>query len=201
MPERVRLVVIGVFACVFAGFGGAWVAAYRSAGQSTLTADPSAAYAGYVRPPGARVPAYALTDQDGRAAAPGRGRLTVYTFIYSHCRDTCPIQVAQIRGAMDRLGHDVPVVGVSVDPADDTRDSARAFLAKQHMTGRMDFLLGTWAQLDPVWSAFGIAPQAKGRDHSASVVIVDARGRQRVGYPASGLTVDGLERDLRRLRA
>ncbi len=203
MPQRVRLVLIGVFVCVFAAFAGVWLAAYKSAGASRLTPDPSVGFSGYVRPPGARVPAYALTDQDGRAATPAatRGRWAVYAFIYSHCRDTCPLQVNQIRGALDRLGHGVPVVGVSVDPAGDTRDSARAFMIEQHMTGRMSFLMGSQADLEPVWRAFGIAPQTKNRDHSASVVIVDGKGRQRLGYPVSKLTVDGLERDLRRLGA
>ena len=39
------------------------------------------------------------------------------TFVYSTCKDTCPAQVQSIRGALDELGHDVPVLGVSVDPA------------------------------------------------------------------------------------
>jgi protein SCO1/2 len=64
------------------------------------------------------------------------------------------------------------------------------------MTGRMDFLLGTRAQLAPVWKAFGIAPQTKGRDHSSYTVIVDARGRQRIGFPQSQLTPSRLASDL-----
>jgi protein SCO1/2 len=203
VPQRVRLVLIGVIACVFAAFGGVWLAAYNSAGRSTLTRDPSVGFTGAVRPAGARVPAYALTDQDGHRVTPAvhQGRIAVYAFIYSHCRDVCPIEVQQIRGAMDQLGRDVPVIGVSVDPRNDTRESARAFLIKQHMTGRMRFLLGSPAQLAPVWGAFGIAPQRKGRDHSAYVVVVDGRGRQRIGYPVNLLRPDGLEADLRRLGA
>ena len=68
------------------------------------------------------------------------------------------------------------------------------------MTGRMDFLLGTRAQLAPVWKAFGIAPQRDGRDHSAYTVLVDAGGRQRIGFPASQLTPSALAADLVRLR-
>ncbi len=203
MPQRVRLVLIAAFLCLFAALAGVWLAAYRQAGYSRLTPDPSVGFSGYIRPPGARVPAFELTDQDGRQAtrAAARGRWAVYAFIYSHCRDTCPLEVNQIRGALDRLGHDLPVVGVSVDPAGDTRDSARAFVTEQRMTGRMRFLMGTRADLAPVWRAFGIAPQTRGGDHSASVVVVDGQGRQRLGYPVSKLTVDGLERDLRRLGA
>ena len=64
------------------------------------------------------------------------------------------------------------------------------------MTGRMDFLLGSRAELAPVWKAFGIAPQTKGVDHSSYTVIVDAQGRQRIGFPASELTPRRLAADL-----
>jgi protein SCO1/2 len=192
---RVRLVLIAVVAMAFAGFAGA----YLAAGQSTLTKNPTTRFAGYVRPPGATVPHFALADQDGRRVTNADG-LVIYAFIYSHCRDTCPVEVQQIRGALDDLGHDVPVIGVSVDPAHDTPDSARAFMSKQFMTGRMRFALGTRAQLAPVWKAFGVAPQRRGREHSAGIVIAQD-GRQRIGFPASELTVDKLAGDLRRLGA
>jgi protein SCO1 len=85
---------------------------------------------------------------------------------------------------------------VSVDPTNDTPDRAKTFLLEQSMTGRMDFLLGSRAQLAPVWEAFGIAPQTKGRDHSSYTVVVDADGNQRIGFPASQLTSSALAADL-----
>ena len=199
MPARVRLVLIGLFACAFALLAGVWIAALTSGGGSSEARGD--ALHGSVRPPGARVPAFALRDQDGKVlrSADLRGRTAIYAFVYSHCEDVCPLEVQQIRGALDHLGHDLPVVGVSVDPVNDTRNSARAFLIKQHMTGRMRFLLGTRAQLAPVWRAFGIQPQLDGEAHSAYVVVADGQGRQRLGYPASLLTVDDLAGDLRRL--
>ncbi len=196
MPPRVRLALIALFAFVFAALAGVWIAALRSDGGGGGELAE-----GSVRPPGAHVPQYVLRDQDGKPARPAdhRGRTAVYAFIYSHCEDVCPLEVQQIRGALDDLGRDVPVVGVSVDPAHDTATSARAFLIKQHMTGRMRFLLGERAALEPLWRAFGIRPQQKGLEHSAYVVVVDGAGRQRLGYPADSLTSDGLARDLARL--
>ena len=75
-----------------------------------------------VRPPGAAAPAFRLRDQDGKPVtmAAYRGRPVVVAFVYSTCQDTCPAQVQTIRGALDELGHDVPVLAVSVDPANDT---------------------------------------------------------------------------------
>ena len=203
MPQRVRLVLIGVFACAFAAFGGLLAAAYQRAGHSTLTPDRGAGFSGAIRPAGAKVPAFRLLDQDGKPVTQSfaAGKPAIYAFVYSHCKDTCPVEVQQIRGAMDELGHDIPVIGISVDPGHDTRDSARAFLIAQHMTGRMRFALGTRAQLRPLWKAFGVQPQTKDSEHSASVVLVDRRGYQKIGYAYSYLRVDGLEADLRRIGA
>ena len=76
---------------------------------------------------------FTLHDQDGRTvtAASLRGKPVVFAFVYSTCRDTCPAQVQTIRGALDEIHRDLPVVGVSVDPANDTPKRAKAFLLKQ----------------------------------------------------------------------
>ena len=203
MPQRVRLLLIGVFACAFAAFAAVWIAGLRNADGADGRPRRPAGWSGALRPPGTKVPAFRLRDQDGKLVTQdfAAGKPAIYAFIYSHCEDTCPVEVQQIRGAMDQLGHDVPVIGISVDPANDTRQSARAFLIKQHMTGRMRYALGTRAQLRPIWKAFGIQPQTKESEHSASVVLADGSGAQRIGYAFSFLRVDGLEADLRRIGA
>jgi protein SCO1 len=93
----------------------------------------------------------------------------------------------------------VPAYAVSVDPANDTPDSARAFLSRNHLTGRMRFLLRPDTTLQRVWTTFGIRPQESELDHSAYVVLLDRTGRQRVGFPFDHLTPEGLAHDLRRL--
>jgi protein SCO1 len=191
VPTRLVLALTTLVICAAAGVFGVWLA---TRGEESVAASPQ----GAVRPPGARMPDFALTNQDGErvTATSLRGRTVVFAFVYSTCKDTCPAQVQSIRGALDDLGHDVRVVGVSVDPANDTPQRARTFLLEQSMTGRMDFLLGSREQLAPVWKAFGIAPQRKGREHSSYTVIVDGDGRQRIGFPASQLTSRGLAADL-----
>jgi protein SCO1/2 len=194
VPTRVAFALTTLVLCAAAGVFGVWLA---RAGE-----DPApAGWQGALRPPGAVLPDFALTDQDGERVtlASLRGRTVVVAFVYSTCKDTCPAQVRSIRAALDRLGHDVPVIGVSVDPANDTPARARTFLLEQSMTGRMDFLLGSRGELEPIWKAFGIAPQSKGRDHSSYTVIVDAEGRQRIGFPADQLTPSRLAADLARI--
>jgi protein SCO1 len=197
MPSRVLYALATLGLCAAAAVAGVWIAA--SSGQGT--APQAGAFAGSVRPPGARAPAFHLRDQDGRpvSMADYRGRTVVMAFVYSTCKDTCPGQVQSIRGALDRLGHDLPVLLVSVDPANDTRANAKRFLLEQHVTGRMRFVLGSERELTPVWKGYGIAPQRGTLDHSAYVVLVDGKGLQRIGFPHSQLTSEDLAHDLRRL--
>jgi protein SCO1/2 len=197
VQTRVLYALATLGLCAAAAVAGVWIAASR--GEEP--ARPSGEFAGSIRPPGARAPAFRLRDQDGRAVsmAAYRGRTVVMTFVYSTCEDTCPAQIQSIRGALDRLGRDVPVLAVSVDPRNDTPARAKRFLLEQHVTGRVRFVLGSRDALAPVWRGYGIAPQRGKLDHSAYVVLVDGEGLQRIGFPHSRLTPEGLEGDLRRL--
>ncbi len=197
LSARLRLAVAVLVACSLAAAGGVWLA---SASEEPAPSVGAGGFAGSLRPPGLDAPAVAsLRDQDGRRVEPAalRGTPVVYTFVYSTCEDTCPTQVQTIRGALDRLKRDVPVLAVSVDPDSDTPARAQRFIREQSMTGRMRFLLGSRQELQAVWRGFAIAPQKEDLDHSAYVVLVDDRGRQRVGWPAQYLTPEGLENDLR----
>ena len=196
MPPRVLLALFTLCLCAAAGVAGVAIA--------RLGDDPRPAAGGWegaLRPPGTHLPDFALSDQDGGTvtAASLRGETVVVTFLYSTCEDTCPATVNSIRGALDRLGHDVPVIAFSVDPGNDTPRRASAFLDEQTMTGRMHFLLGTRAELEPMWDAFGIAPQRDGLEHTAHTVLVDGTGAQRIGFPPSELTPRRLAADLARL--
>lgn len=197
MPTRVLFALTLLTACALAAVVGVVLA-----DQGGEDVDVGASgFAGALRPAGAGAGDFRLLDQDGEPAAMAayRGKTVIVTFAYSTCEDTCPLVVQQIRGALDRLGRDVPVLAISVDPAGDTPERARRFVLAQKMTGRMRFLLGERAALAPVWRQYGIAPQRGKLDHSSYVVVVDARGRQRVGFPFTELTPERLAHDVRRL--
>jgi protein SCO1 len=200
MPARLALALLTLTLCAAAAITGVVIASRGTSGQERAGVGPSG-WAGFVRPPGAAAPDFRLRDQDGKPAtmAQYRGRPVVVTFVYSTCRDTCPALVDQVRGALDDTGADVPLLAVSVDPSGDTPASARRFLNERRMTGRARFLLGSRPELAPVWKGYGVQPQTDALDHSASVVLVDAKGRQRVGFPYDQLTPEALAHDLRRL--
>ena len=152
---------------------------------------------------GVMAPDFDLRDENGDVIRMRdlRGKPVVVTFLYANCEDACPATAQQIRGALDDLGHDVPTVAVSVDPANDDEESARRFLAEQNMTGRMSFALGRRDQLAKVWAAYGTTPQSVQQDHNARAVLVDAQGRQRVGFPMNQTSPEMIAHDLRVLEA
>lgn len=201
--QRLRLVLATVLACGFAVFVALLLAAGGGNGSSSTASTVVNGFAGGLRPPGIPPQDFHLVDQDGTPASLSqyRGDVVVLTFMYSTCQDTCPITAQQIRGAMDQLGHDVPALAVSVDPQNDSAFHAKRFLLEQHLTDRMRFLLGSRAQLEPIWKAYGIQPQGQGFEHSAYVLLIDKEGRQRIGFPIDQLTPEGLVHDIRKLEA
>jgi protein SCO1/2 len=200
LGARVRLALIALTLCAAAAVAGVLLADRGSPPNQQL--ELVNGWAGAVRPEGLPVPGFTLSDQDGKpvSARSLRGKPVVFAFVYSTCRDTCPAQVQTIRNALDRLDKpDAHVIGISVDPANDTPKRAESFLLKQQMTGRMQFLLGTREQLEPVWKGFAIQPQEDDLEHSAHTVLADARGLQRIGFPFDHLTSQALAHDLGRL--
>ena len=190
----IALVLVGALAL------GGIVLAASSGGDEDPVAAPNE-FAGATMPADARAPDFRLRDEQGEQVSMRalRGQPVVVTFLYSHCQDTCPITAQTIRGALDDLGHDVPALAISVDPPNDTPASARKFLAEQRAGGRIRFVLGSRAQLHPIWNGYGITPQRITQEHLARITLVDARGFQRVGYPIAQATPERLAHDLRLL--
>jgi len=193
-----RILIALVLVAVFALGATVLAASGRDEEDGISAGSP---FEGAVMPAGLRAPDFDLRTQDGeRVAMRGlRGRPVLVSFLYTTCEDTCPVQAQTMRGALDDLGHDVPALAVAVDPPRDTPESARAFLSKQRATGRIDFILGTRAELRPLWDGFHVRPQSVTSEHQARFTLVDARGFQRVGYPAFAATPEALAHDLRLL--
>ncbi|HEX4720634.1 MAG TPA: SCO family protein, partial [Thermoleophilaceae bacterium] len=156
-------------------------------------------FRGGTLPPRVHAPEFTLTDQNAKrvSMAEYRGKPVVVTYTYTHCKETCPLQAQMIRGALDDVGHDIPALAISVDPFGDTRASARAFLAKQKMTGRMRYVLGTRRQLQPVWRGFAIQPQLRDSEHQAYITLVDRNGLQRVAVAINQTSPEDLAHDIR----
>ncbi len=193
-----------VLAALVALGGLVLVASGEDGGTAPIDPLTSATgFAGAVLPENVRAPDFTLTDQDGEEIAMRdlRGQPAIVTFLYTHCDETCPPQAQQIKGALNELGHDLPALAIAVDPENDTPDSARKFLAEARMTGRMDFVLGSEAELQPLWNGYAIQPQLPDAEHQARIVLVDRDGFQRVGFPLEQATPERLAHDLRVLES
>jgi protein SCO1/2 len=177
------------------------VLALRAGGGNGDAATVRSAFEGSLMPQGVRAPDFDLTDQDGSPITMRqfRGRPVAVTFLYTTCRETCPTTAQTIRGALDDLGHDVPAVAIAVNPPTDTAVRARAFLSEQRLLGRMDFVLGSRAELRPVWRRYAIRPQSAREEHQAIIILVDKRGFERVSFPVDQATPERLAHDLRLL--
>jgi protein SCO1/2 len=150
---------------------------------------------------------FSLTDQDGQRVSLRalRGRVVVLAFLYTSSKTTAPLIAEQIRGALDELeGHmsGVTALAVSVDPAADTPAHVRAFLRAASLTGRLEYLTGSLAQLRPIWRAYHVVPASAGPrayEAGAFVVLLDQNGTARVEFPLEELTPEALAHDVRRL--
>ena len=145
-------------------------------------------------------PAFALRDQRGRRVtlASLRGRTIALTFLDSRCKASCPIEGRMLASSVGQVGGARPqLLVVSVDPAGDTpRSVARAALEWRLPVDTI-WLLGTHAQLKPVWDAYQITVDPLSGDivHSTAVYLLDKRGYERAGFLmpfVPGLVADDL---------
>jgi protein SCO1 len=195
---NLRVVLALSLLCVFA-LAAVVLAAGGGKDEEPVTATSS--FAGALMPERVRAFDFDLRNEFGHRVSMRsfRGRPVVVAFLYTTCKDTCPAQAQTVRGGLDDLGHDVPAIAVSVDPPRDTAERAKAFLSKQHALGRIHFVLGSRAQLAPLWKGFAIQPQTRLQEHQARITLVDKHGYQRIGFPGGQATPERLAHDLRLL--
>jgi protein SCO1/2 len=123
-------------------------------------------------------------------------------FLYSRCGAPCVLIAQQIRGALDELPPGTPALIVSADPHGDTPASVRRFLGRVSLSGRVHYLTGSEAELGPLWRAYRVKPASAGERtfaEYAPVVLIDARGDERVLFQSEQLTPEALAHDIRRL--
>lgn len=135
-----------------------------------------------------------LQDQDGREVRLKSDVLgphvTVVNFIYTTCTTVCPVSSAtmallqQRLGA--RLGDQVQLVSITVDPLRDTPARLKAYSARHDAGSHWLWLTGRKSNVDVVLKAFG-AYTPNPEDHPAMTMIGDAGGRHWIrlyGFPS-----------------
>ena len=189
-------ILIALFIAAVAALGAVALAA--GGGGSDPVDSGSSRFEGALLPKGFRAPDFRLRDQDGHTISMRafRGKPVIVTFLYTTCDNECPAMAQVVKGALDDLRTDVPAIAVAVDPPRDNAERARAFLSKQRVIGRMDFVLGSRSQLKPLWKGFAIQPQTVSQEHQARFTLVDKRGFQRIGFPGNRATPEAIAHDV-----
>jgi len=92
------------------------------------------------------VPDTKLVDETGKAVSLGamKGSVTVYDFIFTTCRGTCPIMTSNMRALTKEIAKDAPVrfVSISVDPSRDTPQVLAVYAKRVRNDPRWTFLTG-----------------------------------------------------------
>jgi protein SCO1 len=183
LARRLALVLA---VAVAAGCGGS------STPKLTVETPKVSTYAGSPVTPQRHAPAIALHDAWGRpvSLATQRGRWVLVTFLYVHCPDVCPLIAQNLNAALRQLGPKrdrVRVLAVSVDPIGDTPRAVKRYVAERGLLPQFRYLIGSKAQLTPVWAAWhvlAVSQKPDVVDHVAYTVLVDPRGRMRLLYDA-----------------
>lgn len=184
MPRLGPLVTAALAATIAAGCGA-------TATPKVVVSPPTKqTFAGAELTPPQRAAPIALHDAWGRpvSLASERGRYVLVTFLYVHCPDVCPLIAQNLNAALERLGPKrdrVRVLAVSVDPKGDTPAAVRRFIAERNLLPQFRYLIGTQAQLHPIWAAWHVlAVRASPGvvNHVTYTALIDPAGKKRVLY-------------------
>lgn len=156
-------------------------------------------------------PTFTLTSQNGKRVSlkEFRGKALVLTFIYTECRDICPV-LPQIIGRTDQILSEaergkVRFVGISIDPRRDTPEKLRRFMQSHKLSPeRWTLLTGSLREASKVAEDYGIVakPDLQGDlVHNAVYVLIDPQGRLRTEFHGLFTPTQEIAKALRQLIA
>jgi protein SCO1/2 len=124
------------------------------------------------------IPDIELLDQNGRKihfySDLVKGHTVAINFIFTTCTTICPplgATFARVQKELgDRMGRDVRLISITVDPATDTPERLKAWGSKFHAGDGWTFVTGDKPQVDELLRALG-ASSARREDHSPTILI------------------------------
>lgn len=156
-----------VFACLAAGLTAAALApvAARGARQNEAPASPSAGLAhtqaSWLRRHFPNVP---LRTHDGRAVRfyddLVKGKKILINFTYTNCTQTCPLTTQNLRRVQemlgDRMGKDIFMVSLSLDPDRDTAATLKEYAEHNNAGPGWTFATGSRKDIDAIRRRLGL---------------------------------------------
>jgi protein SCO1/2 len=160
----------------------------------------------------AEVPTFSLSDQDAVTRGPQawKGKVWVASFMFTSCKDVCPLLTSKMASVRTRLAAERPelhFVSFSVDPAHDTPPVLKRY-AREHDADQPDwsFLTGPAERvqaviLDGFKQSVQRSPAVEGQAqtilHGSHFVLVDRASFIRGYYRSDQEGLLRLERDVR----
>jgi cytochrome oxidase Cu insertion factor (SCO1/SenC/PrrC family) len=132
-----------------------------------------------------RIPDMTVYDQDGRKlnfyTDLVKGKTVAINFIFTTCTAICPSLTATFRRVQqdlgERVGRDVQLISISVDPTTDVPERLKSFSSKFKAGPGWTFVTGSKQEIDGLLSALGgYAPNKN--DHTPLLLI----GNDAAGY-------------------
>ncbi len=119
-----------------------------------------------------------LLDQDGRKVRfytdVLKGKTVVVNAFFTTCTSVCPPMnrnMEKIQEALgERVGRDVFLVSVSVDPVTDTPERLKAYAQRFHAGKGWTFLTGKKVNVD--WALYKLGQYVEDKNDHTSVIIV-----------------------------
>ncbi len=138
-----------------------------------------------------------------------RGKVVLINFIYTNCDGICPTSTANLarlqRLLGDRLGRDVFMISVCIDPERDTVESMKAYAEAYEARPGWTFATGTQRDVDLIRRALGVynpddAADRVRSNHTGMLIGVNDPAGRNINVPTA-LRVELLEDMVRRLAA
>lgn len=145
------------------------------------------------------LPDTVLVTQNGEsvrfASEIASGRIVVIDFVYTSCTTVCPVLSAilgQVQRSLDeRIGSEIMLVSISVDPVRDTPARLQAYAGKFRAGDGWVWLTGDKQAVDGVLKDLG-AYTPNFEDHPSMILVGDARSGEWsrfLGFPRAGQIV------------
>jgi protein SCO1/2 len=112
-----------------------------------------------------------------------RGKVVLVTFGFVNCPEECPLTMAHIKLALDKLGDQaakVQVVLVSTDPMRDTPQAMGNFLGA--FNSSFVGIPGKPEELAKIYQEYGVVVLDGGETHSSYTYVIDQNGNLRLTF-------------------
>lgn len=102
-------------------------------------------------------------------------RIAILNFMFTSCSTICPMSAAILRETQQRLsprlGEEVILVSISVDPLNDTPEKLRAYAVGMGAGPHWHWLTGTPGEIGQVLRAFGIPAGGSPESHPPVILV------------------------------